>query len=145
MPEDYLETSNDNIITTQSINSSNAPNLFQSLEFLEKVIEARMKFEFQDLVAGLKSNDVDELPQLEYYDDDSAFGNFITKIKPTFPEYIILLLSLAPHVRPEFLDKVIKDALPNSGDFPQIGGMRDSDNRGFLPTAETALFLPAMT
>ena len=33
--------------------------------------------------------------------------------------------------------------MPESGDFPEIGGARDAENRAFLPTGETALFLLA--
>ncbi|HWR82086.1 MAG TPA: ATP-binding protein [Candidatus Deferrimicrobium sp.] len=81
--------------------------------------------------------------QLAYYDDKSTIGNFIKNRQPTFDEYLIILLSLVPHIQPEFLDKVIKDAIPESGNFPEIGGTRNGENRGFVPTAETALFLLA--
>ena len=53
----------------------------------------------------------------------------------------ILLLALAPHVQADFYDRIIKEAIPQAGDFPQIGGTRGKNFRGFLPTGETALFL----
>lgn len=58
-------------------------------------------------------------------------------------EHLLLLLALAPHVQPQFLDHAIQESLPQPGDFPQIGGVRGKQFRGFLPTGETALFLLA--
>jgi len=53
----------------------------------------------------------------------------------------LLLLSLAPHLQADFYDCIIQEALPKAGDFPQIGGARGRNFRGFLPTGETVLFL----
>lgn len=118
---------------------SNAPNLFHSLDFLRRVIEARLALYY----ANGQSDKEQDFPELAYYDDESAFGNFIKRRQPHFEEYIILLLALAPHVQPNFLDRVIKESLPNSGDYPELGGVRERGGRGITPTAEMALFLLA--
>ena len=57
-------------------------------------------------------------------------------------EATLLLLAIAPHIQPDLLDQTIQAAIDNSGEFPQLGGIRpDGRNfRGFLPTGETALF-----
>jgi AAA+ superfamily predicted ATPase len=120
--------------------SSNASNLGHCLDYLDLVVAARCKVQFSP---DAMSSDVIEVPPIAFYDDESAFSWFIKNRKLTFEEYVILLLALAPHIRPDFLDKTIKQALPESGDFPEIGGTRDAQNRGFLPTGETALFLLA--
>ena len=83
------------------------------------------------------------LPPLAYYQDGSEFSRFIERREPTLREYVILLLALAPHVRPGFLDAAFKLSLPESGNFPEIGGTRSASGRGFMPTAETALFILA--
>lgn len=119
--------------------ASNADNLSESLAYLNEVIQARIRL---NLSANGHRNSI-TLPPLSIYDDDSAFGNFIKVHQPTFDEYVILLLALAPHVEPSFLDKAIQRALPESGDFPEVGGARDPETRAFLPTGETALFLLA--
>ncbi|NIQ01188.1 MAG: ATP-binding protein, partial [Nitrospinaceae bacterium] len=49
--------------------------------------------------------------------------------QPTFDEYIILLLALAPHVQPGLLDATVKPFLKDSQNFPEIGGTRDNENR----------------
>lgn len=58
-------------------------------------------------------------------------------------EYVLLLMALAPHIKPSFFDEIIQKALPEAGDFPQLGGVRGKQFRGFLPTGETALFVLA--
>ncbi|GJM34487.1 MAG: hypothetical protein DHS20C18_34880 [Saprospiraceae bacterium] len=58
-------------------------------------------------------------------------------------EYLVLLIALAPHIQSDFFDRTIQDSLPQAGDFPQIGGVRGKQFRGFLPTGETVLFLLA--
>ncbi len=120
---------------------SNALNLNHSLGFLGQVIVARIQLCFGKKETN--ADDSDKSLELACYNDGSALGTFFNSVNPTFEEYIILLLALAPHVRPNFLDQVIKEALPESGDFPEIGGMWDKETRGFLPTGETALFLLA--
>jgi hypothetical protein len=119
--------------------SSNAANLAHSLEYLEQVVRARLALHFAEPPAAEPVT----FPALGYYDDTSTFGDFVKARQPTFEEYVILLLTLAPHIQPNFLERVIKQALPNAGDFPELGGTRDKESRGFLPTGETALFLLA--
>lgn len=120
---------------------SNASNLFHSLEFLKKVLDVRLQHYF--LLSEMEQEEEILIPPLAYYDDNSAFGEFIKSRHPSFEEYIILLLALAPHVQPNFLDQVIKEVMPESGNFPEIGGTKDKNGRYFLPTGETALFLLA--
>jgi AAA+ superfamily predicted ATPase len=56
-------------------------------------------------------------------------------------ELTILLIALAPHVQPDLFDNAIESRINGSGDFPQIGGARGKNYRGFLPTGETVAFL----
>lgn len=60
-------------------------------------------------------------------------------------ETILLLLTLSPQVQGDLLDSVIQSKLASTTDFPQLGGVRGKNFRGFLPTGETALFLLAGT
>ena len=56
---------------------------------------------------------------------------------------VLILLALAPHIEADFFDCAIQEALPQAGDFPQIGCSRGKSFRGLLPTGETVLFLLA--
>ncbi|HHM20562.1 MAG TPA: ATP-binding protein [Bacteroidetes bacterium] len=119
---------------------SNAANLHFALDYLRQVVKARLQLHFQP---GENGEATAQLPSLGFFDDGSVFSRFITERQPSFEEYVILLLALAPHVQPDFLGKVIQDALPESGDFSEMGGIKGTQHRGFLPTGETALFLLA--
>ena len=55
----------------------------------------------------------------------------------------LLLIGLAPHVVPELFDHAIQEKLKTSGDFPEIGGVRGKNFRGFLPTGQTSVYLLA--
>lgn len=114
--------------------ASNAANLEAAFDVLTRLIRSRLAGE--ELTA-------DGQLQLSFFDDGSPLGDFIRQRQPPFDEYTLLLLALAPHVRPALLDTEIRAALGREGDFPELGGLRDSDSRCFLPTGETAAFLLA--
>ncbi|MEL6672939.1 MAG: ATP-binding protein [Bacteroidota bacterium] len=73
----------------------------------------------------------------------SSFQVFLHTHQLSIEEYLILVLAAAPHISPQFLEAHIREALPEEGDFPQLGGVRGKVFRGFLPTVETAMFLLA--
>ncbi len=74
---------------------------------------------------------------------EGSYFQFIKEHNIRFEERFLLMLALAPHIQPEFFDKIIQEHLPGAGDFPQLGGVRGKQFRGFLPTGETALFMLA--
>ena len=63
----------------------------------------------------------------------------------TNEEWIVLMLSLAPHIQTNFFESVILEHLPNGGDFPEFGGVKATNHRGMLPTGETVQFILAGT
>jgi len=69
------------------------------------------------------------------------YAKFINTEKLSTSERLLLILGLAPHISPVFLDEVISSCINTTGDFPQLGGVKGQNYRGFLPTLETALFL----
>lgn len=58
-------------------------------------------------------------------------------------EWVILLLALVPHVRPDFFESIIREHLPSGGDFSEFGGVKATNHRSMLPTGETAQFILA--
>src|SRR5262245_61665000 len=71
---------------------------------------------------------------------NSPLANFLAKYKPTHEEFVILMLALIPHMRPNFFGKIMAEYLPEGGDFPDFGGIKGANHRGILPTGETAQF-----
>ncbi|MDB6101669.1 MAG: family ATPase [Gammaproteobacteria bacterium] len=57
--------------------------------------------------------------------------------------YLALMLTLAPHLEPGFLGRLIAAHLPEGGEFPEFGGVKGATHRGILPTGETAQFVAA--
>lgn len=73
---------------------------------------------------------------------DDGYGDFLTGRQFDVTTRIILILSLAPMLRPEALDAfLIRNSVLDRG-FTEFGGIAPKE-QGFLPTVETALFLLA--
>ncbi len=118
----------------------NAANLHFALDYLRQVLSARMNIHFQK---NGSEQAVIELPSLGYYNDESAFSQFIALHRPPFEEYVIILLGLFPHFAPGLIGNLITEHLPDGGDFPEFGGVKGQNHRDILPTGETAQFILA--
>jgi len=79
----------------------------------------------------------------EAYSERSSLAIFMAHYKPTQEEFIVLMLALMPHLKPDFFSQIIAEYLPEGGDFPEFGGVRATNHRGILPTGETAQFILA--
>ena len=81
--------------------------------------------------------------------DDTSLKELLDEFKQTVnlplsnDQLVVLLLALAPHVQPYFLNKIIAEVLPEGGNFPEFGGVKDASGRYILPTGETAIFILA--
>ncbi|MFV0606799.1 MAG: ATP-binding protein [Niabella sp.] len=76
-------------------------------------------------------------------DDNNVFVKYIKSINSF--ESLILLIAIAPHIKPNFFESIIAEHLPSGGDFPEFGGVKGTNHRGFLPTGETVQFILAGT
>jgi hypothetical protein len=119
-----------------------ATQLTQFLGHLERLIQKRCTEYFsqdsEPVVAGPET-------ELEMPDFWLPFSPNSAGIALSGLEYSLLSIGLVAHVQPQFFDDSIRKNLPQAGDFPQLGGVRGKNFRGFLPTGETALFLLAGT
>lgn len=78
-------------------------------------------------------------------DDGSPFSRFVTERRLAPEQVMLLVLALAPWVRPDLFDRVAAEHLPHGSNFEIMGGVRGKQHRSFLPTGDTALFLLAGT
>ena len=85
--------------------------------------------------------EVVDIPILELLPDEGVLARLVERHAPTYEDLLVLVLALAPHVDPQFLDSVVAEACPEGGELAILGGARGVNHRGVLPTAETALFL----
>ena len=60
-----------------------------------------------------------------------------------YPDKVVFLLALTPHLQPGFWENIILQFVPGGGDFPELGGVKGAQHRGMLPTGETAQFILA--
>ena len=58
-------------------------------------------------------------------------------------EQFICLIALLPYLVPGFFDTVVSGIFPEGADLLELGGVKGTNHRGFIPTGETALFLIA--
>lgn len=123
-----------------STSSENAIVLREYLQWLQSAIVKRLQQYFDNSGQAVNDNII-ALPVVSY--PDAPLPAFINQHALSLPEQLLLLLALAPHVDPVFFDDIIQQYIPKAGDFPQIGGVRGTQFRGFLPTGETALFVLA--
>ena len=117
---------------------SSYQNIISSLNFLNEVVNRRLKNFFQK-----ENGESFSFPEIKLEDDHSPFNHFLFTHKINIEEYIILLLALAPHIQPNFIDPIVQKYLPNGGEFAEIGGVKGNNHRGTIPTGETALFILA--
>jgi hypothetical protein len=116
-------------------NPMTAKTLEEMLTYLSEVISWQINSYFKD-------DYTQPIPFPDISDrDEITLIHFINKNRLNHDEILTLLIALAPHLQPDFFDKHITNNLPESGDYPEIGGWRGENHRGFLPTGQTAIFI----
>ncbi|WP_440122728.1 ATP-binding protein [Tenacibaculum sp. Ill] len=116
-------------------NINTKANLQEAVSFLREIIYARLSSEFH-------GNDFLKL-DVSFEKNDSYLAFFIRENKLNYSDKILLLLSVIPHILPNFFSAIISDFLPNGGELPEFGGVKGKNHRGIIPTVETALYILA--
>lgn len=104
----------------------------------ERALEARLSVHM-----GAQADLSDPLAHPLAGADDSNYGDFVREHAPDAQSEMLLMLALAPLIKPDFFDSAMQRVHPGTGDYPQFGGIRGKQHRGFMPTGDTALFLLA--
>jgi hypothetical protein len=120
-------------------NSSNSAYLHRAFQQLEAALEQRLRKHLQPGDAA------EPPPALEppAPHDDALYAQFVRAQQLDRDSQFLLLLALAPCLKADFFDRTMQKVMPGAGDYPQFGGIRGKQHRGFLPTGDTALFLLA--
>src|SRR5436305_878255 len=101
--------------------NENAANLQSAIAWITQVVAGSLGMHFGK-AEGFKAE------ALDYYEDDSWLAGFIRQQKPSLEEFTILMLALAPHLRPEFFNKLIAAHLPYGGEFIEFGGVKGANH-----------------
>ncbi|MEZ4692160.1 MAG: ATP-binding protein [Ignavibacteria bacterium] len=107
------------------------------LDYLKEIISQRLKHyvstdENENMSADLKADG-----------REFSIGNVRELQGTSGAEQLILVLSLAPHIIPNYFGSIIQEHFPQGGDFPEFGGVKGTNQRGMLPTGETVQFILA--
>lgn len=110
-------------------------NNLPEFQYLRNLIDYRLN--------NPSGREIPDIPELETW--SLPIKNFVSKYNFLQDQNAatLILIGLAPHAVPELFDHAIQEKLKTSGDFPEIGGVRGKNFRGFLPTGQTAVFLLA--
>jgi AAA+ superfamily predicted ATPase len=100
-------------------------------EYLKELIDYRL--------TNSPGRSIPDLPEISKW--TLPVKRFVAENKFGRDEATLLLIGLAPHIVPELFDNAIQEKIKVSGEFPEIGGVRGKNFRGFLPTGQTAVFL----
>ena len=118
---------------------NNSVHLTIDLAWLQRVIDHRLAEQF-----GNESNATEaDLDAPDLGQAASVYSGFIDMFELNRNERLAVILCLAPVIRPQVLDSLfMKDANTNKA-YSCVGGAPTTGFNGFLPTAETFLFLAA--
>jgi ATPase family associated with various cellular activities (AAA) len=123
-----------------TITGINAAVLQRELEWLEKVIITRLNLFFSQETEFAAVSDI-QPP--EHPEKDAPYIDLLRHYQMNAPERIVLALAIAPHIKPGLLDHFFFKNSQYERGFTEFGGLKGAAHGGFLPTAETVLFLLA--
>lgn len=124
-----------NTVNMKDIEITAAKALEAELAWLDAVIAASMAQYFQRA-------DAPRMPEPPTLPAHAPYALALRKWGLSAEERLVLILALAPHVRPQALDSFLIRNASLDLPFSEFGGQGGS-HRGFWPTAETASFLLA--
>jgi AAA+ superfamily predicted ATPase len=107
------------------------------LSSLRSIIASRLKGDYE--LVNVSSIEALNGSLLRFSQSNSGFSELVFTTRETY----ILLISLAPHIQPNFYTSILQEFMPKGGEFPEFGGVKGKNHRGILPTGETAQFILA--
>jgi len=118
----------------------NCEILETELEWFYQVLDTRIRLYFGH---DCEYDDVFGLDPPVIATEVTPYALVVNHYEMTFQERLVLILALVPHIKPQLLDVFFTKNSANAHDFTEFGGRNGHGFQGFLPTAETALFLLA--
>lgn len=135
----------------------NTQNLQADLDWLKDIIECRFDFSFfsksLSYRKGEVTQNVEEINPPELQEKDSTYAQFVLQNELSLEDRVLLMLSIAPHIDPNFLDLCLarrtqdadfkRNHKSYSLNLNEVGGVTGDNFRGFIPTGLTWLFIVA--
>jgi len=115
--------------------------LEKEMNWFHRVLDARIQHYFREA----KEDAGDPLsispPDLSGKQDDCYYARLVGHYRLAPEERLVLMLALAPDIKPEFLDIFFTTNTNFERGFSEFGGIVGKRHSGFIPTIETAYFL----
>ncbi len=128
-------------IVKEDMAIANAQALERELEWFSRVLNFRIEDYFAKNEMG--GGDIRELVPPALDADTSGYAQIVREYTMGFDERLLFTLCLIPHVRPQLLDIFLSPSPTTNRAYTEFGGWKGKSHTGFLPTAETAVFLLA--
>ena len=119
---------------------ANAQCIQAEIAWFRELLEQRLLLHAEE-----KSNGdlLADLPPPALVESQSPYAETIQRFEMGAAERLVLILALIPHVKPGTLDPFFIQNQSVQRRFTEFGGLLGMAHGGFLPTAETAMFLLA--
>jgi AAA+ superfamily predicted ATPase len=121
--------------------TANARTIDGELGWLDAVMAARFAAYGCDGDLGGEAAEPPDPPPLRRA--GGAYAELVRKLELGPAERLVLALALAPYLSPALLDPFLLHNRATGRRFTEFGGLTGQSHAGFLPTAETAMFLLA--
>ncbi len=117
--------------------NSSIETLNGELAWLKNVIS----FRFSEYFKHPEQIPFPEAPDLQ--NDESYYATAIRQLEITDTSRLLILIALAPHLRPAIFDMFFTKNEQFDRVFAEFGGLKGEKHSGFVPTGETAAFIIA--
>ena len=117
--------------------NSSIETLNGELAWLNNVIS----FRFSEYFKHPEQIPFPEAPDLQ--NDESYYATAIRQLEITDTSRLLILIALAPHLRPAIFDMFFTKNEQFDRVFAEFGGLKGEKHSGFVPTGETAAFIIA--
>jgi hypothetical protein len=120
--------------------TENAQIIDQEFQWLQTIIESRITNFINRSDPNFTEQDTNP-PAPDISGLSTYYTDFIQKHTLTADERKIILLALAPEVRPELLDRFLIRSQTYDKPYTEFGGIATRSFNGFIPTVKTSLFV----
>lgn len=126
-----------------TISEANAKTLERELVWFSDLLNLRFTHYFGSPETQAATADIRSLTPPELHAEESEYARVVTQFAMGFDERLVFILCLIPHLRPQALDIFFTQSQVTGRTYTEFGGWRGKAHTGFLPTAETAVFILA--
>jgi hypothetical protein len=113
--------------------------LEKELDWFHQVLDSRIQHYFRE--GKKEKEDPLTIPTPDLGDENCYYSGLVKHYRLAPEERLVLMLALAPDIKPEFLDIFFTQNSNFERGFSEFGGIVGKRHSGFIPTIETAYFL----